>query len=272
MKRKSFIYTFVLGSGGLLFHRYNLNAMKLNEGDTQIKMIYNNTGECDGLKKAWGLSVWIENEQGITLFDTGGEAETLEKNAQFLGLDLKKVKQIIISHDHWDHNGGLKMVLEKIDKKPEVYVTSNTEMQYTKDFPNANIIGVSEAIKIDNGIWSTGSLSTDYTTNNLHEHSLVLTRDKSMVLLTGCSHPGIVKIAKKCKEIHPDKTLELITGGFHLMREGKSNVEEISRELKTMDIKRIAPSHCTGDRTIEVFRNDWGDKFLEMNIGDEFTV
>ncbi|MFC2080479.1 MBL fold metallo-hydrolase [Bacteroidota bacterium] len=272
MERKTFIYTFVLGAGSLLFQRKNLNAMHLNNDKTLIKMIYNNTGKCNGLINAGGLSVWIENEQGVTLFDAGGEASILEENAKQLGLDFRMVKQIIISHDHWDHSGGLSMVLEKSDNKPELYVTSNTEKQYAKDFADAHVIGVSEPLKIDEGIWSTGSFEADYNGSLFYEHSLIISRDDSMVLITGCSHPGIVKIAKRTMEIHPEKTLELICGGFHLLREEQDTVEEISKQLMSLGIKKIAPSHCTGDRSIEIFRKEWGKRFIDINIGDIFSA
>ena len=272
MERKTFIYTFVMGSGSLLFHGSNINAMKLNSNKTLIKIIYNNTGVCEGLKNAWGLSVWIENEHGVCLFDTGGEAPILEQNLNHLGLNLNKVKQIILSHDHWDHNGGLSMVLEKINKKTDLYVTSNTEEEYSDKYTNAHVIGVSKPIQIDKEIWSTGSLKTDYKTNGLEEQTLIITKNDSMILLTGCSHPGIVKIVERCKEIHPDKKLELVTGGFHLMKETKKNVKEISSQLKKLGIKNIAPSHCTGDSSIEIFRQDWGDRFVDMNIGDEMYI
>lgn len=272
MERKTFIYTFILGSGGLLFHGSKLNAMNIISNKTQIKMIYNNTGVCKGLQNAWGLSVWIENENGVTLFDTGGEAPILKNNLTHLGLDVNKIKQIIISHDHWDHNGGISMVLEKMEKKPDLYVTANTEKEYSKKYTDAKVIGVSEPVLISEGIWSSGSLSTEYKANGLEEQALILIRDDSMIILTGCSHPGIVKIVERVKEIHPQKKIKLVAGGFHLMRESKNNVEEISIQLKNLDIEKIAPSHCTGEDSIEIFRKNWGESFVDLNINDEISI
>ncbi len=159
MKRKTFIYTFVLGSGSLLFHGLKLNAAEMKSGNISLKMIYNNTGECSGLENAWGLSVWIEDEQGVTLFDTGGDASTLKKNMEHLDLDLNKVNRIIISHNHWDHKGGLEFVLGKVKDKTDLYVVTQDKKEYQTDFPSANVIGIDKSSKIHDNIWSTGSLS-----------------------------------------------------------------------------------------------------------------
>jgi len=77
-------------------------------------MVYNNTGKVDGMENAWGLSAWIDDAGDITLFDTGGDPKVLEHNLSELGLDPGKINRVIISHDHWDHNGGIGLILEKL--------------------------------------------------------------------------------------------------------------------------------------------------------------
>ena len=269
MKRKTFIYTFVLGSGSLLFHGLKLNAANMKPGSTSIKMIYNNTGQYSGLKNAWGLSVWIEDETGVTLFDTGGDAAILMKNMKHLGLDLKKIDRIAISHFHWDHKGGLEFVLGETKENTDLYVPVQIKKKYQTEFPSANVIGVDKALKIHNNIWSSGSLSTTYSGKDINEQSLVITEGDAMVIMNGCSHPGIVKIVKQAMEDHPDKRISLVAGGFHLMRTPDIEVRKISAELKELGIEKIAPSHCTGDKAIDIFREDWGEQFVDMHIGDE---
>lgn len=272
MKRKTFIYTFVLGSGSLLFHGLNLNAAKMSAGNTLIKMIYNNTGECSGLENAWGLSVWIENEKGVTLFDTGGDAKVLAKNIKHLGLNLQKIDRIIISHNHWDHKGGLEYVLTEIGKPVDVYVVIQDKEEFQNDYPSANIIGIDKSQKIFDNIWSTGTLNASGTSKDIDEHSIMILDDDSMMILNGCSHPGIVKIVKRAKEVFPEKKITLVAGGFHLMRKPGGDVREISSALKALGVEKLAPSHCTGDKSIEIFRESWGDRFVDMHIGDEKTI
>jgi len=148
MKRKTFIYTFILGSGSLLFHGFKLNAAKMGSGNTLIKMIYNNTGECSGLENAWGLSAWIENDHGVTLFDTGGDAKVLENNIKHLGLNLQKIDRIIISHNHWDHKGGLEYILREIGRPVDVYVVIQDKEEFQNDYSSANIVGVDKPQKV----------------------------------------------------------------------------------------------------------------------------
>jgi 7,8-dihydropterin-6-yl-methyl-4-(beta-D-ribofuranosyl)aminobenzene 5'-phosphate synthase len=268
MDRKTFIYSFLLGSGGILIHAKNMNAMQISKGEILIRMIYNNTGKTEGLENAWGLSAWIDDAGDITLFDTGGDPEVLDHNLVALGLDAARINRIIISHDHWDHNGGIGMILEKCTAPTDLYIVEKHREKYTATFPRARVTGIDQPEKITPHIWSTGSQSTSYRQERLHEQSVIITNETSMLLLTGCSHPGIVNIAKRAMEIHPEKQLELVTGGFHLMRTPKKEVEEISGQLMDLGISKIAPSHCTGDRSIDLFREKWGDRFIDMNLGD----
>ncbi len=244
----------------------------MEAGDLKIKMIYNNTGECSGMKNAWGLSIWIEDKRGATLFDTGGDTAVLKQNMEHLGLDFSKLDRIVISHNHWDHKGGLEYVLGKTKACIDMYVPIEVRKEYQKDYPGANVIGVNKSMNIHNNIWSTGSMSATHKGNAINEQSLIIKNNDSMILLNGCSHPGIVQIVKQARTDHPGLRFSLVAGGFHLMRKTKKEVREISAELKELGIDKIAPSHCTGEKAIDIFREDWGDKFVDMNIGDEKTA
>lgn len=241
----------------------------MRSGNTSIKMIYNNSGKCSGLENAWGLSVWIEDESGVTLFDTGGDASTLKKNIEYLDLDYNKINRIVISHNHWDHKGGLKFVLSKVKENTDLYVAVQDKKEFQSEFPSANVICIDKSTKIHNNIWSTGSLCASQTENDIDEQSLIIIEGDAMIIMNGCSHPGIVKIVKQAKEDHPGKSIALVAGGFHLMRKSAKEVKKISAELKELGIEKIAPSHCTGDKAIDIFKEDWGDQFVNMNIGDE---
>ena len=159
----------------------------------------------------------------------------------------------MISHNHWDHKNGLGLILEKTLNKPDVYIVENDFKEYSKI--------IYDGLKV--------SLLPG---GELYEQSVVLTQKKSMVLLTGCSHSGIVDMVKTVKKTFPDKELKLVAGGFHLMSKPDSEIMKISTELKDLNVVKIAPSHCTGDNAINYFRKDWGDKFIDFNISDELTI
>ncbi|MEA3432007.1 MAG: MBL fold metallo-hydrolase, partial [candidate division WOR-3 bacterium] len=89
--------------------------------------------------------------------------------------------------------------------------------------------------------------------------------------VTGCAHPGIVNIVRKAKELL-NKNIYLVLGGFHLMAYSEKEVKEIIKELEELGVEKIAPSHCTGGRPIELFREAWGENFLDLGCGAVFKV
>lgn len=246
--------------------------MNLEIDAVKIFMIYNNSGKSTTFNSAWGLSVWIEKNNSATLFDTGGDASILWKNINHSGLEIEKLSHIVISHNHWDHKNGLSLILEKTFNKPIVYVVENDFNEYSDKYPNANIQSVSGTLQIDNDLWTTGQLPASYSGKELYEQYLILTQKDTMVLLTGCSHSGIVDMVKTIKKSFPDKKVELVAGGFHLIRKQKDEIITISNELKALNVDKIAPSHCTGDTAISVFKNNWGDKLVALNIGDILEI
>lgn len=272
MERNKFIKTFIFGAGFLVFNPFESLAEIEKLKGKKVRMIYNNTGSAEFLKKEWGLSVWIESENDALLFDTGGDASVLISNMSKLDIDLSKLKTIVISHNHWDHTNGLKAILEETNYTPLVYVPSLELQDFTTKLPKATCTGILDPLKITDGIWSTGQLSAVFSGLMINEQSLILMQGSEMVLLTGCSHPGIVEIATRAKEVHPDKKLILIAGGFHLNRHTEDQVKKISLKLKDLNVERIAPSHCTGELAIQVFRSEWDDRFVDFNLGDNLNV
>ncbi len=243
--------------------------MKLKGKDIHISMIYNNTGDHDKLQPAWGLSVWIEKEGGAILFDTGGDASVFKHNVLESKINLSRLQKVVISHQHWDHKNGLNYILGELKLDPELYIVEHDRKLFKEEFPGSNIIGVREPQEIEDGFWTTGELRAEYGDTELYEQSLVIIDDDSLVLITGCSHSGIVDMVAKTKKIFHGKQIRLVAGGFHLTRTSAEKVHKISSQLKTLGVKKIAPSHCTGDHAIEIFKNEWVDDFVHFDIEDE---
>ena len=271
MHRKTFLQAVLTGTGACLLPGATLAGFKKSDMFT-ISMIYNNTGPSENMESSWGLSIWIERDDQATLFDTGGDAKTLLHNIEKKKLDLQNLKQIVISHNHWDHVNGLEEILEKTNFKPKVFIVDNDAEIFRNKYPQAKIVSVSKPQKIDDGIWSTGQLVDEYRDNIISEQSVVLQKYNSVYLFTGCSHTGIVEMVKQVKHSFPSKNIELVAGGFHLLREPVSKVVIISDKLQEFGVKKLAPSHCTGDKAIEHFKTDWGEQFVAFNLGDELTI
>jgi len=177
-----------------------------------------------GLKSDWGFSCLIETKNDKILFDTGTKGKILLKNMKILGINPTDINRIVISHEHHDHNGGLKSLIPYV-KNIEVY-------HLTDKVPNEKITSITPEIpkKISENVWTTGRLN-----GLVDEQSLVLKSDKGWYVLTGCSHPGVEKILQTAKQI--GNVLGII-GGFHGFN--KFSV------LENLDF--ICPCHCTSHK------------------------
>ena len=235
-------------------------------------MLYNNMGQSKNLIGKWGVAIWIEDKDTAVLFDTGGDPSALWKNIVASGVDIKKLSKIIISHNHWDHVNGLPIVLEHSHHKPDVLVPEFDFTLIEIKNPGARLTGIKKPEQINDFLWSTGQMKASTWQGTIHEQSLMVLHNHSIFLLTGCSHPGIVKIVERAQKIHPDKQISLIAGGFHLMHHSIQQVKEISARLKRLQVNRIAPSHCTGDSAIQIFKQEWKQNFVDFNIGNSIRI
>ncbi|MGM0532788.1 MAG: MBL fold metallo-hydrolase, partial [Bacteroidota bacterium] len=145
----------------------------------------------------WGFGSVIQTPDENILFDTGGDSNILLSNMQKMDIDPKSIDKVFISHVHGDHLGGLKGFLDK-NNDITVFIPAS--------FPNsvknmitdkgAQVKELSDPGKITDFAWSTGELSGPPT-----EQSLMIHSKKGLIVMTGCAHPGIVRIVKKAKEL-----------------------------------------------------------------------
>ncbi|MCK4256798.1 MBL fold metallo-hydrolase, partial [candidate division WOR-3 bacterium] len=172
------------------------------------------------------------------------------------------------SHIHADHVDGLWSLLEK-NKNIVVYLPKS----FPEDFKNritnkeAMCVSVKKYTMIYEDVYSTGEMGGIW----LKEQSLIIDTPKGLIVVTGCAHPGVVNIVKKAKELL-NKNVYMVLGGFHLMAYSEAEVNEIIEDLKELDIEKIAPSHCTGGRAIELFREAWGENFYDLGCGAVFEL
>jgi len=128
------------------------------------------------------------------------------------------------------------------------------------------MIAVSKPIEICQGVYSTGEMGQE-----IKEQSLILDTPKGLIIVTGCSHQGIVNILEKAKKIL-DKDIYMVFGGFHLMRHSDEQVEEIISVFKKLGVQKCGATHCTGDRQIELFKKAYGDNYVPIGTGNILTI
>jgi len=199
----------------------------------KITIVYNNEANA-GLTSGWGFSCLIETEEKI-LFDTGDDGEKLICNLRQLNIQPKSIAAVAISHNHWDHTGGLREFLK---------LNNNAKVLHPKSF--------SKPTEISPGVHSTGALGTF-----IKEQSLVVNTDEGNVVITGCAHPGLGKIINKAKQLGE---IYGVFGGFH----GFSRLDELE------GIQLIGPCHCTQYK--QQIKYKYPDKFVEIKAGSVVEI
>ncbi len=234
-----------------------------NMKENSITIVYNNYRSKNKLETGWGFSAYIEFNNKKILFDTGGEGFKFLHNINKLDINLTKLDFIFLSHHHWDHVGGFDDKIQKFSNKkvfvPEDYNTKK------HDSKNITFIKKNKFSKIAKNTYTTGQLG-----KKLKEQSLVIDTHKGLIIITGCAHPGVENIVKEVRK-NIKKDIYLVTGGFHLKGSSKKHVLDVINKLKNNGVINVAPSHCTGDDAIGLFRENWEDKnFIKLYLGDNF--
>ena len=135
------------------------------------------------------------------------------------------------------------------------------EIKKTVEEKKSRTVEIKDFSKIDDFVWLTGEMGSQ-----IIEQSIIIETEGGLVILTGCAHPGIEEIVKKSRAEIGNNVL-LVIGGFHLLRTGKNATESIASEFKDQNIKYASPTHCSGDGTIKIFKETFGDHYIQAGAG-----
>lgn len=248
-----------------------------------------------------GLSIFVETNFGNYLMDTG-QGKAVVDNSTVLGLDLKTIKGIIISHHHWDHTGGLMPVLDvksdlDIYAHPELFKKSYSikngreiyiGIPYTRkaiENTGAKLNFSTDFHEIQSGIWLTGEVPriTEYEIGDnyqvvksengyvkdqlLDDQSVVIETEKGLFIILGCCHSGIINTLTYITKKIGQSRINTIIGGTHLGLLCNEQRDKSIQALKSFDIERIGVSHCTGQKTAAQLAQVFGDRFFYCNVG-----
>lgn len=212
----------------------------------KIIIIYDNTlySVLPGLKSDWGFSACIEIYDRRILFDTGGNGRILLDNMKILGINPLNITDVFISHNHYDHVGGLSHFL---NENKNIILHSPPSFRGVKYAKKVKFYKGPK--KIHKGVYSSGEI-------NGIEQSLAVETEKGLLVITGCSHPPMTKILSSFKNFGK---ITSIAGGFHDFSEFQlfSEMELISAMHctgKIKEIKRIYPQQFTSGGVGKVIR------------------
>jgi 7,8-dihydropterin-6-yl-methyl-4-(beta-D-ribofuranosyl)aminobenzene 5'-phosphate synthase len=139
-------------------------------------------------------------------------------------------------------------------------------MTFGSAWPNARFELIDQTTEIAPGITLIALISDAPGTKELKELSLAVNTPEGVVLVVGCSHPGIERIVEAAAAINP--RVRLIAGGFHLVVAPDEAITKIVSSLKDrFKVESIAPGHCTGEPTFAALRQAFGDKYFYAGLG-----
>jgi len=231
------------------------------------------------------------------LFDTGNNPGILEQNAKAKGINLANLDFVVMSHRHGDHMGGMSYLLS-VNPTVKIYAPKEgfgvyggglpgsfyrkdgslpTEQRYYEGappdlirsgsaWPHANFQLIDKDTEITPDIHLISLVSDKPGTLELHELSLALTTPDGMVIVVGCSHPGIDKILQAAAAINP--RIHFVAGGFHLVVASDADIEKVVTALRDQfKVEYIAPGHCTGEPAFVALKKAFGDRYLFAGLG-----
>jgi 7,8-dihydropterin-6-yl-methyl-4-(beta-D-ribofuranosyl)aminobenzene 5'-phosphate synthase len=228
----------------------------------RIRVIFDNVRYARQLETAWGFSCIIEGMPQVILFDTGSDGNILLANMKKMGIDPRTVDAVFLSHIHDDHIGGLRVFLQQ-NPRVTVYLPASFPASFQKSITaiGSKVKALDKPAKLFDKVYTSGELGTW-----IKEQSLVIDTAKGLVIFTGCAHPGVVQIVSTTKN-WLQKEVYLLMGGFHLGGQPQRELQRVGEELKRLGVKKVAPSHCTGEAARKLFRERWGQNFIESGVG-----
>ncbi|MCE4607216.1 MAG: MBL fold metallo-hydrolase [Desulfurococcales archaeon] len=224
-----------------------------------VLTVVNDNDPGQGLLNEWGLSIHARLPNTEVIFDFDTNPKVLQFNMEKLGIDAGNFKVGVLSHRHLDHSGGLDYIAT-VNRDIELYVTEDS-LYHVKTYGFKKVRVNREGLQISGNLYLTHPLY-DY---GLLEHALLLYPETNYpVLLVGCSHPGVDKLAQAASEIIGGN-LYLVIGGFH--GPSKRTLDNLARLTEF-----ISPIHCSGEQAKSYVKRAYPDKYIPAKTGSILEI
>ena len=238
----------------------------------------------------WGFAALVEVDGTRILFDTGYRPDTVAINAQELGIDLTTVNEVVLSHNHRDHTGGLTTLRERTrEANGDALATAHVGHGIFWDRPRTTMpatrqafeglggrfIEHTEPAEIHPGVWLSGNVprvnpETNYPVRDdrivespdgtipdtiPESMALVIVTEKGLVVVSGCGHAGLINILDHATEFTGEDRIHAVLGGFHLASASDEHLSWTAQNLAEHGVENFIGAHCTGLEPVYRFRD-----------------
>ncbi len=269
-------------------------------GEIRITILVDNVA-LPGFRSEHGFAAWIEAAGRRMLFDTGRGSALLE-NAERLGIDLSMLDTVVLSHGHYDHTGGLPLVISRAltveifahpaATRPRYSIRNGAAKRIAMPGPvrmalELHPVGVrwtTRPKQIEPSLGLTGPIPrrTDYEDTGgpffvdakgqepdpiIDDQALWARTKRGLVVVVGCSHAGLVNTLRHAQEISGEPRLHAVLGGFHLNEASERRLARTMDDLRDLDPEIIVPCHCSGDTAVERLRRTFGNRVAQGLAG-----
>jgi 7,8-dihydropterin-6-yl-methyl-4-(beta-D-ribofuranosyl)aminobenzene 5'-phosphate synthase len=236
--------------------------------ELEIRIVYDNTAAEPGLQADWGFAAAVDWRGRRILFDGGARPEVLKQNLAKLSIPPQSFEALVLSHAHHDHSGGL---FQDNFHRPgaPLFLLARfpPALAQSAEASGLNPRRIEGSREIVPGIYTTGTVE-----GTPPEQALVIETGQGIIVLTGCSHPGVVMMVEAALKQRPAGAVRLLAGGFHMLKESPAAIREAIQRLRSLGVQSIAPTHCTGEQAMAMFREAFGARCLSAGAGKRLTL
>lgn len=245
----------------------------------------------------WGFAAVVEVDGHRLLFDTGARPDTVLQNASSLGIPLADIHDVVVSHNHSDHAGGLAYLrthlqgqnadaLGRAHVAPQIFWprfeggeewTALRKTRLAYEAAGGRFITHESATELFPGVWLTGPIVRRFPERNWpggvvvrtpegaevedtvpEDMALIFNTVDGLVVLSGCGHAGVINTVEHARRTIRPASIAALIGGFHLFTADDARLKWTASKLRPFRVANVLGAHCTGIEAVYQLRRQLG--------------